>query len=90
MNLRSHRNTLGISQSRLARLSRVSRFKICLYELGDGRLNPEEQTRIRLALQAEAERLRSIPNGMDIGELSFKAEATSPNQGRPNRIGNQS
>jgi hypothetical protein len=24
---------------------------------------------------------------MDIGELSFKAEATSPNQGRRSRIG---
>jgi predicted transcriptional regulator len=59
--LRSQRNTLGISQLRLARLSDdVSRFKICLFELGDGSLTEEEQARIRQALRAEAERLRSI------------------------------
>jgi predicted transcriptional regulator len=71
MNLRGHRNTLGISQSRLARLSRVSRFKICLYELGDGPLAPDEQDRIREALRAEADRLRSIPAQIDVGELFF-------------------
>jgi hypothetical protein len=57
-------------------LSRVSRFKICLYELGDGPLTPDEQNRIRKALQAEADRLRSIPTQIDVGELSF----VSPNQ----------
>jgi predicted transcriptional regulator len=60
MNLRSDRNTLGISQSRLARLSGVSRFQICTYELGDGSLTPEEQARIHAALISEAERLRNI------------------------------
>jgi predicted transcriptional regulator len=72
MNLRAHRNALGISQSRLARLSSVSRFKICTYELGDGSLTAEEQTRIREALQAEAERLRQISTHFDsawTGEL---------------------
>ena len=64
-NLRTHRGTLGISQSRLARLSGVSRFKICTYELGDTSLTPEEQSRIREALQAEAQRLRSIPVQID-------------------------
>jgi predicted transcriptional regulator len=76
MNLQGHRKTLGISQSRLARLSHVSRFKICLYELGDGHLTPEEQNRIREALQAEADRLSSIPTQIDASELSF----ASPNR----------
>ncbi len=49
----------------------MSRFKICLYELGDGHLTPEEQNRIREALQAEADRLRSIPSQIDVGEISF-------------------
>ena len=38
---------LGISQSRLARMSGVSRFKICSYELGDSSLTADEQNRIR-------------------------------------------
>jgi hypothetical protein len=50
-------------------LSRVSRFKICLYELGDGSLTPEEQSRIREALQAEAERLRQISTQFDFAGL---------------------
>jgi predicted transcriptional regulator len=60
MSLRSQRNTLGISQLRLARLSGVGKFKICTYELGDGSLTPEEQARIHAALINEAERLRNI------------------------------
>ena len=42
MDLRSHRKTIGISQSRLARLSGVSRFKICTYELGSAKLSPDD------------------------------------------------
>jgi hypothetical protein len=60
MSLRSHRNALGILQSRLARISRVSCFKICTSELGSGSLTIDEQKRIREALQAEAQRLRAI------------------------------
>lgn len=59
-NLRASRTSLGISQSRLARLSGVRRFKICAYELADGSLSADEQIRIQEALQAEAERLRQI------------------------------
>jgi predicted transcriptional regulator len=56
--LRSHRAALGISQSKLARISNVSRFKICMSELGSCSLSSEEQQRVREALQGEAERLR--------------------------------
>jgi len=59
-NVRFNRIALGLSQSRLARLSGVSRFKICSYELGDGALRPDEQLRLQEALFAEAERLRNI------------------------------
>jgi hypothetical protein len=69
--------SLGLSQSRLARLSRVSRFKICTCELGDGLLTADEQNRIREALQSEAERLRSLPANIDFG-LSAATPAEPP------------
>jgi predicted transcriptional regulator len=59
-NLRAQRNALKISQIRLARLSGVSRFKICTYEVGDGLLTSDEQARISEALRAEADRLRNV------------------------------
>jgi transcriptional regulator with XRE-family HTH domain len=61
MNIRAYRTALGISQSKLARISSVSRFRISTYELGGGYLTSEEQNRIREALRLEAERLRNIP-----------------------------
>jgi predicted transcriptional regulator len=66
--LRASRISLGISQSRLARLSGVSRFKICLFELGDGSLSAEEQKEIRRALQTETDRLRNLPENVEFGE----------------------
>ena len=66
MDLRSNRNALGISQSKLARLARVSRFKICMYELDGGSLTPEEHRRVREALVSEANRLRNLPLGLDL------------------------
>jgi predicted transcriptional regulator len=63
-NLRGDRIALGVSQSKLARLSGVSRFKICLFELGDGSLTADEQFRVREALLAEAERIRRISMGI--------------------------
>ena len=74
MNLRAHRYALGISQSRLARLSGVSRFKICTYELGDGSLSAEQGRRIRQALQAEADRLRDL-------SLQIEQESAAANGG---------
>jgi len=59
-NLRTQRAAIGISQSRLARISRVSRFKIVGFELGDTTLTQEELVRIRAALHAEVLRLRNI------------------------------
>jgi len=57
----------------LARLSGVSRFKICLFELGDGSLTADEQTRIRAVLQAEAERLRQISTHFEFDPPMAKA-----------------
>jgi len=68
MSLRNHRNELRISQSKLSRISGVSRFKICTYELGNGSLTADEQRRIREALQAEAIRLRDVAVYADFGQ----------------------
>ena len=51
---RSHREAVGLSQIRLARLSDVSRFRISIFESGDAELTADEVRRIRKALQAEA------------------------------------
>jgi hypothetical protein len=48
-------------------MSGVSRFKICTFELGSGALNQDELERIKSALVAEADRLRSISTQIDIG-----------------------
>jgi len=70
INLRSSRESLGISQSKLARISGVSRFKICTFELGGGSLSPQECQRIRTALETEAGRIRSIIVKPYFGDLS--------------------
>jgi transcriptional regulator with XRE-family HTH domain len=71
---REYRIALGISQSKLARLSNVSRFKICTYELGSGSLSPEELGRIRDALESEADRLRDVSAQIDFGRIESGAE----------------
>jgi DNA-binding transcriptional regulator YiaG len=76
MDLRQQRQALGLSQSKLARLSHVSGFKICTYELGDCSLTAEQQHRIREALCAEAERLRKLSIQIDFGS-SRAQEATT-------------
>jgi predicted transcriptional regulator len=76
--LRHTRVALGLSQSRLARLSGVSRFKICTYELGDGALPAPERTRICEALLAEAERLRDVTSHIDFGRLESPVPVTQP------------
>jgi predicted transcriptional regulator len=76
--LRGNRIALGISQSKLARLSGVSRFKICTCELGGGTLSTDDQGRIREALKAEAERLRAVTMEVGFDEIQrLPAEETS-------------
>ena len=58
---------MGLSQSKLARISGVTRFKICTFELGSGSLSSEDQKRIRLALEAEATRLSSVAASVTFG-----------------------
>jgi predicted transcriptional regulator len=74
--LRSNREQLGLSQTRLARLAGVSRFKICLFELGDGQLTDDEQRKIKAALQSEVDRLRSLTATLDFAAAGAPAEAT--------------
>ena len=63
--LRHQRLALKLSQSELGRLARVSRPKICIYELGGAPLTVNEQLRIRQALQREAERLRHVASNFE-------------------------
>ena len=59
MDTRTSRTKVKLSQSRLARLAGVSRFKLVLYELGEGTLTREEEERIRHAIRDEAGRIRN-------------------------------
>jgi hypothetical protein len=58
MNIRDQRLRLRLSQTRLAALARVSRFKICLHERENQLLSADELERIQGAFRAEAERIR--------------------------------
>ena len=69
INLRGPRIALGLSQSRLARISGVSRYKICTYELGDGALTMEEWNRVAKAISGEADRLRSVGTQIGTGSM---------------------
>ena len=62
---RNRRAILQLSQSRLARISGVSRFKICRFELSGGSLTPDEQQRIALAIAGEVARLQTITAAVD-------------------------
>lgn len=77
MNLRSQRSILGLSQSRLARLSGVSRFKLCSFELGSGSLTSDELSRIGNAIEVEADRLRGLH--LEIGVRQSEQEASAEN-----------
>ncbi len=58
--LRSKREALGMSQWALSRASGLSRFKLQCAELGARQLPPEDEKRVRRALEAEAARLGAI------------------------------
>jgi hypothetical protein len=51
------RRVLGLSQSRLARLSGLPRFKIAFFELGDRPLDTDDQERLTTAIRREASEL---------------------------------
>ncbi|MEP7354708.1 MAG: hypothetical protein ABI824_15880 [Acidobacteriota bacterium] len=61
--LKTQRNLLRLSQSRLARLSGVSRYRICLHELGDLSLHSHELALLERALQKELCRLQFAISG---------------------------
>jgi len=65
---RSQRIALGVSQSKLARLTGVPRLRICLAELGDSKLTEDEQNKIRAALRAEADRLQNVAANIDLSQ----------------------
>lgn len=73
MNLKNRRNALHLSQSRLARLSGVSRFHICLHELGDKALCQEDLARVANAIRQEAQRLHKLSGPIATGEDDPKA-----------------
>ena len=64
--IRTIRIALRVSQSLLARLSGVSRYKICGCELGDAVLSREDRVRIHTAFQTEVERLRRVVIQLDL------------------------
>jgi predicted transcriptional regulator len=70
MDLKDLRRKLKISQTRLAQMSEVSRFKIALYELGEGTLSADECSRIVEALRSEARRIQE--ETLDIARGQFQ------------------
>ena len=72
--LKETRVSLGFSQSKLARLSGVSRFKICTFELEAGSFTADELLRVRQALRAEAERLHGLHAKLDFEISSISDE----------------
>ena len=57
---KSVRKRLGLSQYRLAQLSRVSRFKISLVECGYTELTAAESERIERALTLEKGKIQGV------------------------------
>jgi transcriptional regulator with XRE-family HTH domain len=73
--LKASRLSIGLSQSKLARLSGVPRFRICLFELGDGALSLDDRHRVRVALEGEAVRLQLIAARLALHEIDPAEEA---------------
>lgn len=76
--LKTLRTSLGISQSALARLSGIRRWKINTFELGAGSISEDESQKLRRVLQVQAQvqldRLRNLPDHLgadphDSGEV---------------------
>ena len=66
-NIRARRFQLRISQSQLARLSGVSRFKICMHELGDKPLNKKDEKEVEKAIRNEAARIQRCLRRVGMG-----------------------
>ena len=62
---KSHRLSLRLSQSDLARRAQVSRYRLWAFEQGSATLTAEEETRIKSALHREAARLASLFQTID-------------------------
>jgi hypothetical protein len=77
--------TWTVTEQARADFSRQSKIITC--ELGGGSLNPEEWSRIRDALQSEADRLRSIPAQIELGELTPSDSGGSASQPGPRPVG---
>lgn len=69
MELKTLRTKVRISQTRLAHESGVSRFKVALYELGQGTLTPDESSRIMNALRNEAQRIQQETSDIAQGQF---------------------
>ena len=71
--IRARRSQLQISQSQLARLSGVSRFKICMHELGDKPLNKKDEKEVEKAIRNEAARIHRCLRRIGMGGTRTEA-----------------
>jgi predicted transcriptional regulator len=69
--LKKSRLSLGVSQSKLARLSGVSRFKICTFELGGTSFTIDDHRRIATALTSEAARLCAVAAQLTLNKIEL-------------------
>jgi len=75
--LQTRRTSLRLSQSALARLSGVSRFKICQFECGGSNLTQQEIARVNIAISDEATRLRAAATSIE-ETIPSLANASTP------------
>ncbi len=71
--IRTRRSQLKISQSQLARLSGVSRFKLCMHELGDKPLNEKDEKEVEKAIRNEAARIQRCLRRIGMGGTRTEA-----------------
>jgi hypothetical protein len=64
--LKSKRLGMRLSQSELARLAHVSRWRLWASEHGSCTLTPDEEDRIQEALRREAVRLNAVFQNIDV------------------------
>jgi hypothetical protein len=65
---KSYRLGMRLSQSALARMASVSRFRLWGSEHGTCTLTPEEKDRIQEALRRESLRLEAVSRKIDVAE----------------------